>query len=463
MSDSSKSSISRTKTKSSTTVSADSGAETSLSQLDFVKRFGKRILEDRNLVDVQFVVEKNRVPAHLAVVEGRADQLLLKDSKDRDFKSNKAKKRPIVVELKHVSNVTVFQQLLKYLYEDVVDFDNLSLTQILELDYAATNYEIKGLIELCEATLFSFLTLETVYGIMKGANDKNLENVKRLCMDFALRHYKVFVKNKVSVIETLKVDLFQQVVERHVDLEPDFEKTDPLKPAPFVSTLIKDFTSIYSKAENTDAVITVKGERIPFHKAIVFPSCPMLASLLFSHGDSSELPGDDKISSAAFKSFLSFQYYGDAAIAPDRACELLPFCQKYKLDDLRGVCEGIITKPSSVLTSKTCLDILQTSYLPYNRTRDTFTQVRVESMDFVVKNFTEIDFTALLKMVPFGFEMAADIVIAYQKSGGGSKAAAPADQAPQPHSTTTIGARRDSKTSRKARSSKAAEGTESDA
>eukprot|EP01092_Planopodium_desertum_P002021 TRINITY_DN1322_c2_g1_i2.p1 TRINITY_DN1322_c2_g1~~TRINITY_DN1322_c2_g1_i2.p1 ORF type:complete len:219 (+),score=25.32 TRINITY_DN1322_c2_g1_i2:34-657(+) len=189
--------------------------------------------------------------------------------------------------------------------------------------------------------LRALLDMKTVFHMLKMASDVKQARIRDICLEYAFKNYSEFIGNKAGT-KVLGLDLFQEVISMYNSNQ--HVKAPPTDEPP--STLKDDFKAIFSDMKEFDLVIQVGADPIRCHKAIVGGFSPVLAKSVAAAKENSkkqptiELP-ELKVPDAG-KAFLQFVYYGDTAIHPLAACDLVSFNLFHKLNTVQTVVEHII-------------------------------------------------------------------------------------------------------------------------
>eukprot|EP00013_Stygamoeba_regulata_P027551 CAMPEP_0177653300 /NCGR_PEP_ID=MMETSP0447-20121125/13659_1 /TAXON_ID=0 /ORGANISM="Stygamoeba regulata, Strain BSH-02190019" /LENGTH=468 /DNA_ID=CAMNT_0019156741 /DNA_START=104 /DNA_END=1510 /DNA_ORIENTATION=- len=364
----------------------------------------KLVDSSKHFADLTFVVQKQPVAAHVAIVMQRCAELIPAKQKEA-MKKEQAKgsrKKLVQIDLREgVSNPKCLLNLLTWAYTDQLDFGNFSIGETLELNGAAIHYKLTRLQWLCEKHLHSILKMNNLFEILKGAHDNKQAAVKGYCLHFAIKNYNDFITNKEG-IHALGIDLFQEVVTKYASGVAEAAEPGPAPPP----QLLKDYKQLYDTMEHADAVAKVGNDKIKFHRAILAAHSDAFARV-FEAGKIEEFEFKG-ISPEAFRSTLKFIYYGDTQIEPLPACELISFTTEYQLADLKTVCEGKIQNSVAV---DTVLEILAVTFLPQMASKPDMNDLKERAVAFVLNNLGTIDLSGLRKLHP---GIAIDILFALQ-------------------------------------------------
>lgn len=382
----------------------------------------KKLLLDDTYSDLTIKVGGDTVCAHACVVASRCEEILPLPT---DEKSRRKKKHEVKV--KNVASAQIMQRVLEFLYTGMVDFPKLTDKDILLLNAASRQFKLARLSYLCERWLREHMTIESVFHLLKAATDLQETRVKGFCMQFALQHYNDFISNKDGIY-ILGIELFQEVVAAFQTNPPPPEEITPDK-AP-QDSLLEDFKKMYNQMPFSDVSLTVGGETIRCHKAILGAHSDAFATFLFKEGGAAQ----EKIAANTFKSMLKFLYYGDDNIDPLPACELVEFSRRYKLHSLLRICED---KIRNSINKSTVLEILNVAHMPADTGKaDLVDELKSKAYPFLLENFTQVDLQPIRLYNPL---ISIEILIKLQEAwktgmyglGSDGKSSAPAP-APAP-------------------------------
>ena len=367
-----------------------------------VQRYNK-ILADTTFSDLHVKMGKDQVVAHRAVVSVRCEDLCaIPDPTDKKKKI----KSSTTIQMKNVSNAAIFQRVLECIYTGTVNFTSMTSANIMELNKAAKNLNLKRLSFLCEDFLSSNLNVDNIFETLAAAHKLNEAQVKSVCKFFAIEHFNEIVTNNAG-LHILGIDLFQEIVTAYLTFQATKSLSKPQPTAPPPNTLLDDYKRLYNIMPYADTRFVVDGEEIPCHKAILAGASEKFKVLFKDSPTSVPLTG---VSVAAFKSMLRFVYYGDDEIEPLPCCELVGFCRKYELNDLLTICENKIRNSIDVTT---VLGILEVAYQPEMAAKQALAQeLKDKTFPFVVDHFNEIDLERLRRM---NLQISVDLVFYIQE------------------------------------------------
>jgi len=385
------------------------------------------MLKNNHFADVILSLADGQEHVHSIVLEVRCDKLAKAWQAQR--KGGRRKKQ-IVVDLSkdyHMNSPTL-QKVLRFLYADDLELDKYQPLEVLQLAVAGRDLGLPRLARLSQLHVKSVLSMENVFGLLKGAADAKEEKILAYCKDFVHRNIQDFIKRK-SEVEKLGIELFQELIALSIGeyVEPPPEN-DPAPP----STLIADFKKLHDSTMKTevwaDAYVQIESKRIPFHKAVLAAHSKAFERLFQPTTGKEEdlteaLAVEKDMSAAAFQSMLKYIYYGETSITPVASCDLAPFAKRCNLLSLQKLCEQNI---SQNIDSTNILSIMKVAYSQDNIDRPEMKELRASCLEYMLENVSMINLDPLLQM---DIKISVDVLRSVQKwhkEGKGKKPAAAA-------------------------------------
>ncbi len=121
----------------------------------------------------------------------------------------------------------------------------LSIPQLVEITNASAHFKLERLRNLCEKHVQSILSMETVFALLKHANQTSSLTIKAMGLEWALFHYPEFVGNKQG-LAVLGLELFQEIV---AELAPQIAVRDKVSvirlPHTPADTIYSDYQKLY--------------------------------------------------------------------------------------------------------------------------------------------------------------------------------------------------------------------------
>jgi len=379
---------------------------------------GKKLFGDRIFSDLIFQVpekgKKHPVYAHSAIIGARCPSLL--SDKDKDTLNKRKKKTTLTIDIKSdIVTPPAFHAMVEYLYTGVARLAALNYpNENIELYLTAEFYGLERLKWLTRGYLKEQLNLENVFPLLKAAHDYKAKTIKDIAMKFALDNYSAFIGNK-SGVKAVGVDLFQEVVTAYAtrataakDESHDAEPTEELA---------KHFKLIYDQFLYPDATAQTKTEKVRFHKAFLAIHSDAFTAIFRDKDEPSGGWNFSTITSDAFKALLRYLYYGEIALDPFHACELVSFSRNFELAELQKVCKHCL---QNNINSATVVEILKQTLMPGMESG--FKEVQEPSIVYAVTHLPLLDFKDLTQIkLQHAHYIACDLLFAYQKLQKGEK------------------------------------------
>jgi len=299
------------------------------------------------------------------------------------------------------------------------------------LNQMAMDYESKRLQWLCENHMNESFSNQNIYPMLVEAEKVQQKRVKQLCFQYVVAHYNEVINNKEGV-QVIGVLLLQESITVYTQHTTGTLERLDIGPCP-PSTIVEDYKQIYRSIDSSNAVAEVTPFKI--NKSAAFVSChkPILAAQtaqlanLCNSAVVKEKSGEyilvsqvktklaPEITSEAFESLLKFVYYGESAVPPLHAVELVTFSFEYGMLELNKLCYEIISKN---INTKTALPILGVTYLEISPLevltsdlKDLVKNIKRTALFYIHNNIKQIDLKPLKKMNP---HVAVDIVLVNQ-------------------------------------------------
>jgi leucine-zipper-like transcriptional regulator 1 len=372
------------------------------------------MLKKPHFADVGFQLNGKTLSAHLSVLQVRCPKLAERAQPKRRGRRVFFKVNTVDMS-KSGHTADTMSVVLQFLYGDNIDFGALNPQVVLATCIAAHEYDLPRLVRLCHDHLSATINMENVFGLLKTSDERKEETVYKVCMNFAHANLKEFIAHKDRVA-SLGMPLFQEVVavglEEYKALEAD---TSPVPE----SSLIADFHKMFDEtigngSAQPDSFVTIEGQKLFFHKAILVAHANGFA-ILQPSGKLDDVTEQlavvaNGLTADSFASMLRYIYYGLSDVSPLVACNLAPYTAHFKLDSLQEICEGHIAtnlKPDNVLS------VLGVAYRAENIDRKDMVKLRQDGVDYVLQNVGDVSLDPLRTM---DIRIAVDILKGWQKS-----------------------------------------------
>jgi len=372
--------------------------------------------------DMIFVVGNQRINSHNCIVAARCPGLI-------GPWAPKKKKGIPEIELPKQISINTFMEVIKYTYSGRIQFEGMKEADIILLNAAAATFEgLERLQWLCENQLKSTLGLPNVCTVLVEADKHKLNYMKDYCIQFIVDHYKEIIQNK-DTGRQIGVELFQEAVAANTLHETGNFKRVAEKPAP-PDTFLDDMKKLYNTSNGSDIsfkltatnALGVSGSIYKCHKAIIASKSPLLANYCNSvtTKDSKDpIVTLKDITNDAFEALLKWIYYGESKFPTIAASELFTWCNEAKLPVLQLICLENMRKGISLDSVLTILDLSYSKEMP-EHLHEALKELQPQCISFVVDNFTELDLKQIRER-KMNKGMAADILVALQKSGRSNK------------------------------------------
>eukprot|EP01128_Nolandella_sp_AFSM9_P011921 TRINITY_DN880_c3_g1_i1.p1 TRINITY_DN880_c3_g1~~TRINITY_DN880_c3_g1_i1.p1 ORF type:complete len:529 (-),score=196.62 TRINITY_DN880_c3_g1_i1:166-1704(-) len=368
----------------------------------------KLVNKDNLFPDVFFQVDdKVTLSAHYYILKMRLPQLLEEgpgaNSKKAKKGKNNAKDRKVVIKLNKSEMITpnALEKVLIWAYSGVIDETDFTPFKAIEVMRACSVYNITRLMQMNEKFLQDNLTMKNIFSLLKFADSLNVQEAKDICIEFALLNGDFFTSTNA---ENLGFKLYQEVTSLLLKFHQNPEKqqqtiitvTEP-------DTIVADFSNLFESASTTgDISFLIQQEEVKAHKPLLSILSRKLAALVGNEELTGPIKLDTKyqrVSPAAFKSLLKFEYYGEDNIDMLHACELMSFVKDYKLTSLYKVLENVVG--GQEVSAETVLSVLDVAYHPLMDENPTLqNSLKEEGLNFTTSHVDKINFDPLMTMPP---------------------------------------------------------------
>eukprot|EP01125_Pyxidicula_operculata_P014485 TRINITY_DN4825_c0_g1_i2.p1 TRINITY_DN4825_c0_g1~~TRINITY_DN4825_c0_g1_i2.p1 ORF type:complete len:314 (-),score=37.90 TRINITY_DN4825_c0_g1_i2:6-947(-) len=148
----------------------------------------RKLLEEKILSDVTFIVEDQRICAHKALLVARCERFKamftgsMKESYEKE------------IEISSHSAIC-FNIMLEYIYTDTLS-EGLNLDTYLELLQLSDEYLLTSFTRMCESRIAKLVTVHNVSIILTAADKFNAKKLKKYCLGFILSNYSATVNTQ---------------------------------------------------------------------------------------------------------------------------------------------------------------------------------------------------------------------------------------------------------------------------
>ncbi|XP_058806533.1 speckle-type POZ protein B-like [Phymastichus coffea] len=146
------------------------------------------LFENGSFSDVTFYINSKTLRAHKAILGARSSVFL--EQLRRDPTAYNRFNRDIVIEIRDME-FPVFKELLRYIYiGQVQNLDDIADKLLI----AAQQYNVQGLIKLCEQQLCKNLNIHNAFALLSFAYDQNLHELRSVVAKFIAGHGSSIVR-----------------------------------------------------------------------------------------------------------------------------------------------------------------------------------------------------------------------------------------------------------------------------
>jgi len=336
---------------------------------------------------------------HHCIIKARYPQLLEGSiKKRRGHYINLAKTKKAIS-----GHSAAFEKVMGYVYSGIVDWGNHSIDSAVEIVHIAKAYGMVHLLEVNKKFIFDNISIENVFQVLSYSNGLGLEEVKKICINFAMNNATLFFSAKEA--KSLDFDLYQELVGILADLysvgkayqfeEPSINETDPIR---------KHFKSMYnSRDESGDISIVLGDKTTKAHKCILYGHSKILDELI----DAADQPTQNytitvekqkfpMVNQEAFEEIMKFFYYDFTGLELSSVCRMYKFSMDIHLTRLTRILEHVMT--SSVLTAKAVPFALEVSLKQLQHNQSLSKKLHEKTIIFAIKHFPDINFSILIEM-----------------------------------------------------------------
>ncbi|XP_052802269.1 leucine-zipper-like transcriptional regulator 1 [Mya arenaria] len=318
--------------------------------------FGK-LLESKQFCDVFFIVgkDKERIPAHIAIVTARSPWLQQKirqaitlleqqEEADQDVEGGVGEGGvrplgPVSVEIED-AEPHAFQLVLAYIYTDRIHphssesghrLDGNQVTSLMMDVYRlALKLHMLRLEQLCVQYLEACISTSNVLVALQNAARLQLDFLKEFCLKFIVKENNYSVIIMTREFESLEQTLMVEIIRRKAQQPHVRPLQDHHYDTSVTNSLEKDMENFLKQSgrEYCDITLVLDGTPIHAHKAILSARCTYFESMFRSFMPPTNTVtiaiGEMVPSRQAFDSLLRYIYYGDITMPPEDSLYLFP-------------------------------------------------------------------------------------------------------------------------------------------
>ncbi|XP_066280892.1 leucine-zipper-like transcriptional regulator 1 [Branchiostoma lanceolatum] len=407
-----------------------------------------RLLESQQFCDVDFIVgeAEEHIPAHIALVAARSEQLNTKIVEARDRVLQKRLQEEgedgtmtttqrggqyfcdsmLEVPLRN-AQPRAFQMVLQFIYTDRIKpggrgQDGYSIDGVLlimDVYGLAIQYRLGRLEQMCRQYLEASIRLNNVLVALQHAAELHLDLLKELCLNFIVResHYNQIVMS--TEFETVPQPLMVEIIRRK-------QSSNPIHPLPesntggIANTLEQDIEWFLKSGigqEFCDITLLLDGVPFPAHKSILAARSSYFEAMFRSF-----MPEDREVtisigemipSTQAFESLLRYIYYGDITMPPEDSLYLFsaPYFYGFSNNRLQAYCKHNLEMNVSV---KNVVQILEAA------DRVGASDMKRHALRIIVEHFPKV--ARLPKVRSLNRDLLLDILTALADHMGESQA-----------------------------------------
>jgi hypothetical protein len=344
--------------------------------------------------------DKTILSAHYCILKVRYPQLL-----DGAVKRRKGHFINLAKIKKSIStHVVALEKVFAYVYCGQIDWSSHTVISAVEIVHIALAYGMTHLLEQNKKFIHDQLNIENVFAVLVYANGLGIDDVKKICINFALNNAPVFFTAKEAKI--LGFELYQEIagiLAEHYNSgkpypfeEPEVTSIDPI---------VDNFKSLYqSRHENGDITIVVGDKSCKAHKCILHGHSQLLDEFVLKSEDMKdtavvELEKYPLVNDEALEEMLQYFYYNNNALELYGVCRMIQFVKAMELNKLMKVLEQIMT--DCPMTSKAVPFALEVSFWSQLEQNQQLTsRLRDRSITYAIQHLPEIDFNHLSEMSP---------------------------------------------------------------
>jgi len=334
---------------------------------------------------------------HYCIIKARYPQLLEGSvKKRRGHYINLAKTKKAIS-----GHTAALEKVIRYVYSGIVEWGQ-SIGTAVEIVHIAKTYGMIHLLEVNKKFIYENISIENVYQVLSYSHGLGLDEVKKICINFALINASVFFSAKEA--KSIDFDLFQELVgilaehfsegSRYEFEEPQINESDPIK---------KHFKSLYTSRDDTGDISIVMGDKsTKAHKCILYGQSKDLDDLIENSESQNNTISIDKqkfplVNQDSFVEIMKFFYYDFPSLELSSVCRMYKFSIETHLTRLTRTMEHIMA--TNTMTAKAVPFALEVS-LRQLQQNPLAKKLQERTIVFAVKHFTQINFSHLAELDP---------------------------------------------------------------
>lgn len=315
-----------------------------------------------------------------------------------------------------IINYFIMTRILEWCYTSTLDFEHLSIPDIIVVLKAAAELDIPHLHFICDQYIRSELTVDSSFIILKQASLLKMDDLKNLATQFAYAKWAQFTQHKGGM-EIIGIELFQELTIGFTQLNGNGNDRKSvsmgnLKIVP--NTLHSDFETIFKQSRFVDAELSnpTTENNFNFHKAILGAYSKQFFNLISQATSKTKQFTLEGLGDAAISDLLQFVYFNKTNLDPVGACQIVEHAMsQYSLHAIREAASNSI---ANGISCDNAISILRMTYLPQCKHRS-MVRLRAIVLFFICENFTDVDIPSLrdLEHSHFGNNLMADVLDAF--------------------------------------------------
>lgn len=145
----------------------------------------RKIINDTELSDIQFVVgeDREKIHAHKIILSGRCEvfRAMFAEQRHQNSKTGKSPKDGNALLVLPDVRPTVFLTVLEFIYTNTC---KLSQSTVVDVLASAIEYGLEGLVQCCVAYITNSLEVDTACEAIQAAITYNQDDLRDSCMEF---------------------------------------------------------------------------------------------------------------------------------------------------------------------------------------------------------------------------------------------------------------------------------------
>jgi len=343
--------------------------------------------------------ERNLLFGHYCIIKARYPQLLDGHVKrKRGYIINLAKTKKAISGHTQASG-----RVIGYVYSGIVDWGNQSIGTAVEIVHIAKAYNMSHLLEVNRKFIFDNLTLENVFQVLSYSNGLGLDDVKKICINFAMNNASSFFSAKEA--KSIDFDLYQELVgilaEHYSEGNPyQFEEPQIIEK----DHIKKHFKTLFlSRDESGDISIVMGDKSTKAHKCILSGHSKQLDELIETSESQNNTITIDRekyplVSQESFEEIMKFFYFDKPVLEISSSCRMYKFSLENQLLHLSRCIEHVLE--TQAINNKAVPFALEVSLKQLQHHKNLSKKLQERTLSYAVQHFPNINFSHLAEMDP---------------------------------------------------------------